>query len=258
MKRVFALLVVFAFVAALAAPVFAANVAKLKADLKKLEAKLKVTKVKKTKASLQKQIAALKKKIAAGQVIVAPPPPPPAPVAVPPPPAPIKAAPAPAQAGLFGMGLETAAEVGLRAGMIGLNANVLLADPIGIGPMIGLPANAVKYVLGVGYAQGKDTASKDWKAVPLNIGGVIMLPADMMGGIESFVSGGINYVVYRTGAVGGTLGGDICAGVQGDLGLGGKTFGQVGYSILRSGTNATKGTFSSKSLSFMVGQKIIL
>jgi len=263
MKRVLALLVVMAFVATMAAPVFAATLASMKANLKTLQAKLAKTKVKKTKATLQNQIAALKKKIAAAEAMIAPPPPPPPPVAVPPPPPPVKAAPPPpAPTGLFGMGLETAAEVGMVAGMLGLSGNVVLADPMGLGAMVGLPANAVAYKLGLGYAQGNDTNSKSWKAVPIVVDGLISLPADMMGGIETFVGGGINYVVYRSGQTGGSLGGQIYVGAQGDLGLGlgGKTYGELGYSIVRTGTpsDATKGAYSSKSVSVLVGQKILL
>lgn len=260
MKRVLALLVVMAFVATMAAPVFAATLASMKANLKTLQAKLAKTKVKKTKATLQNQIAALKKKIAVAEAMIAPPPPPPPPVAVPPPPPPVKAAPPPpAPTGLFGMGLETAAEVGMVAGMLGLSGNVVLADPMGLGAMVGLPANAVAYKLGLGYAQGNDTNSKSWKAVPIVVDGLISLPADMMGGIETFVGGGINYVVYRSGQTGGSLGGQIYVGAQGDLGLGlgGKTYGELGYSILRTGTS-DKGAYSSKSVSVLVGQKILL
>ena len=196
MKRLLALLIAVAFVATIAAPVFAATVAQMKAQLKTLQAKLAKTKVKKTKTALQTQIAALKKKIAAATVVVAPPPPPPPPppVPVPPPPPPVKAAPPPppAPTGLFGMGLQTALEGGLVAGMLGVSGNVLLADPMGLGAMVGLPANSVMYKLGAGYAQGNDINSATWKAIPLTLGGVVMLPSDMMGGLQTFVGGGVN------------------------------------------------------------------
>jgi hypothetical protein len=260
LKKVLALLIVVAFVATIAAPVFAATVSQMKASLVKLEAQLKKTKVKATKTKLQKQIATLKKQIAAATVVAAPPPPPPPPpVAVPPPPPPAKiAAPAPAATGLLGMGINTCVEGGLVAGMLGVSGNVLLADPMGLGAMVGLPANAVMYKLGAGYVTGNDMNSKTWKAIPLTIGGVVMLPADMMGGIETFVGGGINYVVYRSGQTGGSIGGDVYVGAQGDLGMGGKTYGQLGYSIVRTGDGGTKGSFSSKSVSVQVGQKILL
>ena len=261
MKKVIALLIVMAFVFAIAAPSFAAvKKVSLQAQLKTLQAKLAKTKTKAGKATLNKQIAALKKQIAAQQVVVAPPPPPPpAPVAVPPPPPPARvAAPAPAPTGLLGMGINTAIEGGLVAGMLGVSGNVLLADPMGLGAMVGLPANAVMYKLGVGYAQGNDINSNTWKAIPLTLGGVVNLPADMMGGLQTFVGGGVNYVVYRTGQTGGSLGGDIYVGAAGDLGLGGKTYGQLGYSILRTGDGGSKGSYSSKSVTVQIGQTILL
>ena len=265
-----------AFVFAVAAPSFAATkivkrtVTKVttvklspEAQLKALQAKLAKTKTKSARASLMKQIAALQKQIAAKQVVIAPPPPPPpAPVAVPPPPAPAKvAAPAPAPTGLLGMGINTSVELGLVAGMFGVSGNVMLADPMGLGAMVGLPANAVMYKLGVGYAQGNDVNSNTWKAIPITVGGVINLPADMMGGLQTFVGGGVNYVVYRTGQKGGSVGGDIYVGAAGDLGLGGKTYGELGYSILRSGADNdinSYGGFSSKSVTVLIGQSILL
>ena len=262
MKKVLALLVVLAFVFAVAAPSFAAKAPlSLQDQLKVLQAKLAKTKAKKAKATLQKQIAVLQKKIADQQVAVAPPPPPPPPpppVAVPPPPPPVKAAPPPpVSTGMFGWGLQTAGEIGMVAGMFDVSGNVLFADPLGLGTMIGLSANAVQYKLGIGYASGNDKNSNSWKAVPITVGGVINLPADMMGGVESFVGGGLNYVVDQTGSTSGSMGGDIYVGAQGDLGLGGKTYGELGYSILRSG-NATKAQYSSDSVTVLVGQKILL
>jgi hypothetical protein len=264
MKKVLAILVVLAFVFAVAAPSFAKAAPSLQDQVKALQAKLAKTKAKTARATLEKQIATLQKKIADQEAAMAPPPPPPPPpppVAVPPPPPPVKAAPpAPASTGMFGMGIQTAAEVGMTAGMVGLSGNVLLADPMGLGTMIGLPANAVQYKLGLGYFSGNDKNSNTWKAMPITIGGVINLPADMMGGVETFIGGGINYVVYRTGQTGGSSGGDIYVGAQGDLGMGGKTYGELGYSILRTGTpsDLTKGAYSSQSVTVMIGQKILL
>jgi len=240
MKRVFALLVMLAFVLGIVATSADAAVAK------KVVAKKKVVK----KAVVKKP---------APPPMVAPPPPPPPMVAPPPPPPPppVRAA---APTGLLGMGLMTEADLGIVAGnMIGLLGSVVLPDPMGLAGMIGMPANAVSYKLGVGYAQGKDKNSADWKAVPIIVDGVLSLPADMMGGIESYVGAGINYVVYRTGQTGGSLGGQAYAGVQGDLGLGGKTYGQVGIGYLRTGDGGAKGSFSTGyGLSLLVGQKILL
>jgi len=270
MKRLFALLVVVAFVASFASMAFGRTLEQerdaVRSYLKVVDAKIikfrkagntaKMKVLQKEKAATLARWEKVKAQLEAGMVT---PPPPPPPVAVPPPPPPARAAlpPPAAPTGMFGMGLQTCVEGGLVAGMVGLSGNVLLADPMGLGAMVGLPANSVVYKLGVGYAQGNDTNSNTWKAVPITLGGVVMLPADMMGGIESFVGGGLNYVVYRTGQTSGSVGGDIYVGVQGDLGLGGKTYGTVGYSILRTGAS-DKGAYSSKSVTVQVGQNILL
>lgn len=243
MKRVIALLIVIAFVFTVAAPSFAATT-----PVKKV--------VKKATKKVVKKV--VKKAPVAPKVMV---PPPPAPIAAPPPPAPVKVAPvAAAPAGLLGLGVTTAAEVGLVAGMMGVSGNLILGDALGIGPMIGLSDKAVEWKLGVGYVSGNDINSKAWKAIPVTVDGIINLPADMMGGVSTFVGGGLNYVVYRTGQTGGSYGGQVYVGAEGDLGLGGKTYGELGYSIVRTGTpsDATKGAYSSKSISVVVGQKIVL
>lgn len=263
MKRLVALLIVVAFVAGLAAVAFAdASPAEIRVYIRQLNGKLAVAKKAGDRARVNKltqMIAVQNKRLAEAEAAEMAPPPPPSRVAPPPPPPRRVAPPPPEGAGMLGMGVNTSVEIGLIAGMVGLTGNVLLEDPMGIGPMIGLPANAVQWKLGLGYAQGKDTNSNDWKCIPLIIDGVINLPADVMGGVESFVGGGLNYVIYRTGQTGGSYGVQAYVGIQGDmgLGLGGKTYGEVGYSILRTGTS-DKGAYSSKSVTVLVGQKILL
>ncbi|MBI5700414.1 hypothetical protein HZC34_01035 [Candidatus Saganbacteria bacterium] len=238
MKRVFALLVVLAFVATTAAPAFSAPAKK---GMKK--------------AAVKKVVKKAVKKVAPVAPVVTPPPPAPTVVTPPPPPAPVKVAPvSAAPAGLLGLGLKTAAEVGLVGGMMGVTGNIVLSDVIGLGPMIGLSDKAIEWKLGAGYVTGNDSASKSWRAVPVVFDGVINLPADMMGGIETFIGGGLNYVVTRSGSKAGTVGGQVYAGAQGDIGLGGKTYAELGYSIVKSGTTAP--VHSSKSVSVLVGQNI--
>lgn len=256
-----------AFVIGIASVAFAdAPPAKIRAYIRQLEGKLAVAKQKKQTArikQLQQMIASEQKRLAKAEAEMMAPPPPPAPTrAVPPPPPPPRrvAPPPPAMgAGMLGMGLNTSAELGLIAGMLGLTGNFLFEDPMGIGPMIGMPANAVQWKLGLGYAQGKDKNQNDWRCVPLIVDGIINLPADVMGGVESFVGGGINYVVYRSGQTSGSIGGQVYVGIQGDLGMGlGKSYGEVGYSILRTGASTDKPMFSSQSVTVLVGQKILL
>lgn len=184
---------------------------------------------------------------------------PPPPMAVPPPPPPPVARPvAPAPTGMLGLGLNTAVDAGLIAGLMGLTGSVILPDPMGLGPMVGLPANAVMWKLGAGYAQGKDKSSKDFRAPNLLVEGLINLPADMMGGIETYVGGGLNFIVGRAG--GGSYGGEAYVGAKGDLGLGGKTYGQLGLGILRTGSvsPAINGRTTGFALGVVVGQTILL
>jgi len=188
----------------------------------------------------------VKKVVPAPKPIV---PPPPAPV--PPPPAPKAKAAAPA--GMFGWGLQTGLDLGLVAGnLFGVTYSMFLPDPLGLGAVLGLPSNAVNYKLGLGYASGNDKNSNNFKAVPIYFDGVISLP---MGGMDTYIGGGLNYTV-KVGAAGtGQLGGEAYVGIQGDLGLAGgsKTYAQVGVGALRSSNRST-----GLSLQLLVGQKIML
>ncbi|MFA4905851.1 MAG: hypothetical protein WC645_05045 [Candidatus Margulisiibacteriota bacterium] len=238
MKKLIALLVVCGLVMGLVG-VYTADAA---------VAKKKVVKKKVVKK-------AVKKIVKPAPAPVAPPPP----MVVPPPPPPPVARPvAPAPTGLFGWGLNTAVDAGMIAGMVGLTGSVILPDPMGLGPMVGLPANAVMWKLGAGYAQGKDKDSQDFRAPHLLVEGLINLPADMMGGIETYVGGGLNYIVGRT--AGGSYGGEAYVGVKGDLGLGGKTYGQLGLGILRTGalSPAVNSRTTGFALGVVIGQTILL
>lgn len=241
MKKLIALLVVCGLVMGLVG-VYTADAAVAKKVMKK-------------KVVVKK--APVKKVVKPAPAPVAPPPP----MAVPPPPPPpppVARPVAPAPTGLFGWGLNTAVDAGLIAGMMGLTGSVILPDPIGLGPMVGLPANAVMWKLGAGYAQGNDKNKVSWRAPHLIVDGVINLPADMMGGIETYVSGGLNFIVGR--AAGGSYGGQAYVGVKGDLGLGGKTYGQVGLGILRTGelSPAANSRSTGFTLGVVVGQTILL
>ncbi|MBU0573961.1 MAG: hypothetical protein ABIJ26_01555 [Candidatus Margulisiibacteriota bacterium] len=272
MKKLIASLTVFAFCVALAGMVYAevdtrspaekleagrAYIKLLDQKIIKYRAQGNAVMVKKLQAEKKGTIAALQKwKVmaeaeAAKQVATG------IEKKVAPPPAPVT--PKPASMGMFGWGLDTSLEVGLVAGMMGITGNILLPDPMGLGPMVGLSADAIQYKIGLGYAQGNDKNSKEWKAVPLYVSGIVNLPADLLGGVESYLEGGINYVITRSGNSSGTVGGQFMAGIQGDLGMGlGKTYGAIGYSVLRTGLDKTMTNDGRTSMSFsaIVGQKV--
>jgi hypothetical protein len=242
MKRLVGLFVLLAFFVGVAG-VYSSDAA----AVKKVVAKKKVVVKKVVKKPVVK-----KAPIKAAPAPIAPPPPPVAPV---PPPAPVVVKPA-ANAGLFGMGLNTSLDglyistgKGSLSGSVGVMGNLVLDDFIGLGPMVGLSANAVKFKVGTGYVMGGGGI----KAVPVYGGGIISLPAEWMGGLDSYLAGGLNYVAYGNGKTSGKLGGDVYFGIKADLGLGlGKTGFELGYSVVRSNT------ITSKGFSLAVSQPIVL
>lgn len=177
-----------------------------------------------------------------------------APVAPVPPPAPVVVKPA-APAGLFGLGLNTSFSgqyiytgKGSLSGTGGLMGNLVLDDFIGLGPMFGASANTVKFKLGLGGFYG---GGEGLKAIPVYAGGIIYLPP-WLGGQESYLTGGLNYVVDGNGQTSGRIGGDAYFGITTDFGLGiGKTGFEIGYSVVRSKT------VTSKGLAFSVSQPIV-
>ena len=85
-----------------------------------------------------------------------------------------------------------------------------------------------------------------------------MLPADMLGGIDSYVGGGLNYTLYGTGKTSGPYGIQAYVGIMGDLGLGlGKTALEIGYDVVRAG-GSTDFKRSAKGITISVCQPIAL
>jgi hypothetical protein len=266
MKRTLAYLLLLSFVLGIAGVAFARTLDEEKAAVR---AYLKVIDAKIIKARNAKQTA--KVKLLQGQkaatlarwnklqasMIVPPPPPPPPPMAPMPKPVPMVA---PAPTGLFGMGLNTDVSLGYIAGnsVMAGRADIILGDMLGLGPMVGLSEKAVNWKLGLGYAQGKDINDIEKKAITLIVDGVLNLPADLLGGVESYIGGGINYDVYGSEKKAGSIGVQAYAGIQGDLGLGGKSFVEVGYSVIRSGKDNVTVPYSMKGVAINVGQQILL
>jgi len=278
LKRIIALVTVFAFVAVLAGSVFAqadtrSPAEKLEAGrayLKLLDQKIirlrkegKMALVKKMQADKKATIARMKVWKAQAEAAVAPPPPPPPPprrVAPPPPPAPVSRA-KPATMGLFGMGLNTGYSVGYLMGnsVIVGRGDLILGDAMGIGPMLGLSDDAVSWKIGLGAAMGKDYSDNEKKAIPLYIDGVLDIPADAMGGIESYVGGGVNYIVYGSEKKAGSYGGQVYYGIQGDIGLGGDSYCELAYTILRTGVDGGHAQpYSMRGIGINFGTTLVL
>lgn len=278
MKRIIALITVFAFVAVLAGSVFAqadtrSPAEKLEAGrayLKLLDQKIirlrkegKMALVTKMQADKKATIARMKVWKAQAEAAVAPPPPPPPPprrVAPPPPPAPVSRA-KPATMGMFGMGLNTGYSVGYLMGnsVIVGRGDLILGDAMGIGPMLGLSDDAVSWKIGLGGAMGKDINDVEKKAIPLFVDGVLSIPADVMGGVESYVGGGVNYVVYGSEKMAGSYGGQVYYGIKGDVGLGGDSYAELNYSMIRSGSDAGHAVpYSMKGIGINFGTTLVL
>jgi hypothetical protein len=176
-------------------------------------------------------------------------------VAPAPTPAPVVAKPAAVGGGLFGWGINTCLSgtyIATGKGSIGgagqIRGDIVLDDFVGLGPLVGLSANTIKYKVGLGVVDG---GGAGLKAIPIYADGVINLPADMMGGLETYLTGGLNYVVYGNTKNPGRLAGEIGVGLNADLGLGlGKTGFELGWEAVCSKTVTAKG------LTFTVSQPI--
>ncbi|OGC11003.1 hypothetical protein A3K48_00475 [candidate division WOR-1 bacterium RIFOXYA12_FULL_52_29] len=197
------------------------------------------------------------------QMEAAPTPPPPPPP--PPPPAPISVKPAPApMAGLFGWGLNTdVAGVymmtgkGKISGGLMLRGDIVLDDPMALGSMIGMSANAVNYKLGLGGLYGVDINGNRIKAIPVFADVILNIPADAMGGIDSYVGAGLNYTVYGSGQTSGSYGAQVYYGMKSDLGLGlGKTAFEIGWGAIRA--NGATPKLSSKGFTLSICQPVVL
>jgi hypothetical protein len=168
-------------------------------------------------------------------------------------PAPVVIMPTP-PAGLFGMGIPVALSglyintgKGNYSGTGGLKGEVILDDFTGVGNMLGLSPKAINYKIGVGVVDG----GGGMKGIPVYAGGTIALP--MMNGIEPYLVGGLNYVVYGNGQTSGKIGGDAGLGCKVDFGFGiGKTGLELGWGAVRSNT------VTSKGIMFSVSQTIVL
>jgi len=169
-------------------------------------------------------------------------------------PAPVVIMPTP-PAGLFGMGIPVAlsglyinTDKGNYSGTGGLKGEVILNDFTGLSNMLGLAPKTINYKIGVGVADG---GGSGLKAIPVYAGGTIALP--MMGGIEPYLVGGLNYVVYGNGKTSGKIGGDAGIGLKVDMGFGiGKTGLELGWGVVRSDTVTSKGVM------FSVSQTLVL
>jgi hypothetical protein len=266
LKKAVALLTVFAFVVVLAASVYAEDtrtaaekIASGQEYLKTLDTKIikyrklgntaMVTKLQAEKKSTLARLAAWKAEMGAEV----------APVVTPPPAPVVQAAPAPVSAGMFGWGLNTGYTVGYIAGnsVTLLRADMIFGDGIGLGSLLGMGPDAINWKIGLGGAMGNDINGLNRKAIPLFIDGIINIPADLLGGVQSYIGGGLNYNLYGSGRVSGTYGGEVYLGMKGDIGLGGNSYIEVTWSDIRSGTSLTP-AYSMRGVGVNIGTQLML
>jgi hypothetical protein len=264
MKKLIAVLMLLTFVIAVAGTVYADSrtpaekLAAGRAYLKLLDKKIirlrkagKTAVVAKMKVEKKSTIARMQVWKAQAQASVVP-----APVAPTPPPPPrrvVKPTPAPS-AGMFGMGLLTSADVGYITGgsaaSILAGGAIILDDPMAIGTMLGLSANAVNYKVGLGLTYGKDINDNTFNAITATFDGILNLPEEMLG-VASYVGAQVNYPIYKSDITG-AIGGFLYYGIKGDVGLGGISYAELGYGAVR------RDGFSTKGIEIKVGQEILL
>lgn len=227
MKKIVALLVVFGLLLGVAG-VYSADAA-----AKKVAKKVAKKAVKK---AAPKKVAP--KKAAPVVAPVAPVPPPP-PVA----PAPVVRPVVAAEKGIFGLGWNACLNgsyistgKGSLGGILAARGDFVLADPLSLGSLVGLSADSVMYKLGAGFAYGNSL-----KAIPVYADAVVKVPAAWVGGLDSYVGGGLNYVIYGSGQTSGRLGIQAYAGANVDaFGLG-KAGIELGYTAIRTKSDTAKG-----------------
>ncbi|MFH1826121.1 MAG: hypothetical protein ABH823_02370 [bacterium] len=120
---------------------------------------------------------------------------------------------------------ELGVTYGVLAGASCLNAEIRFP----LASRFGFATTALRQA--VGYAQSRDTGAR---YVPLQVDLVLNYPPGVFSGVANYIGFGVNYVVVTTGRVSGALGGEAFYGVESE-GFGGKLFGELGYSILRTG-----------------------
>ncbi|MFH0887368.1 MAG: hypothetical protein V1843_04295 [bacterium] len=249
------LLLFFIFsIAGFSNPVYGDDISKIKNRLKVLNKRYPRAKSRAQKAKIKKEMISLKARLSGliAADLELPPAPPPPPPPAPPPPEPTRV-PEKAQPKTGGT------EVGLKAGMHagGYGAIGEVSFPLGSLKDMGIGDAVGRF--GVGYVQGTiPNTSQTVKMVPVSFDVLIFPGKETMGGQEAYVGGGVNYLAARSGdRKPGNFGPQIFIGIQGDpMGMGGKTFIEVGYSYLRTGGQSTQPLFSLKGIYAMVGFKI--
>ncbi|MBU0630885.1 MAG: hypothetical protein KKC80_08250 [Candidatus Margulisbacteria bacterium] len=150
---------------------------------------------------------------------------------IPPPPEPIAVIKKPEESkGLFGWGLNTAANAKLLYGsiLLGLRGDIIFSDPLKLGEKIGLAEDAVEYRVGLGMAM-----SDRLKTIPLFADAIVYLKEGSLFGMDPYLGAGLIYNLYGTGRVSGGMGGQMYLGILADLGFESRAGISVGYATYK-------------------------
>ncbi len=135
-------------------------------------------------------------------------------------------------------------EIGGRAGLFAAATGIFGELRFPLLRVIGPATTSLR--LSCGFVQG-ESASR--RFVPVCFDGMLNFPAGYITGVENYLGGGINYLALTNGRVPGSFGGEVFYGVEGS-GFGGKLFGEIGSSFMRTGFSAAQ-----KGTSLMVGYR---
>lgn len=138
---------------------------------------------------------------------------------------------------------EVGATYGFFAGMTSLLGEVRVPLRTVIGP------TTVNLRLVTGLAQGRDDGRR---FIPVNVDLIFNFPPGWFTGVENYLGCGLNYTALTTGQKSGTLGGELCYGVESE-GFGGTVFGELGFAFIRTGF-----TPSYKGMSVLIGYRLTL
>jgi len=128
---------------------------------------------------------------------------------------------------------QVGGNIGLFAGVMGGIGELRLP----LGKIVGPAKLALRF--SGGLLQNDDMSKR---YAPIMFDCLLNFPAGWFTGVENYLGIGGNYICRMTGGQAGTIGGQLCYGIESD-GFGGKLYGELGWAILRTGFSPSqKGT----------------
>ena len=138
---------------------------------------------------------------------------------------------------------EFGANYGFFAGLTTVQGEFRVPLRVILGPA------TVNLRLATGLAQGREDSRR---FIPVNLDLLFDFPPGWFTGVENYLGFGFNYLALTSGMKQGTVGGEVCYGVESG-GFGGTVYGELGYAIVRTGF-----TPSYKGLTVLLGYRLTL